>query len=59
MESEGGVAKELVSEENGMLISAIIRQYFMSLKILGRWKRWCTKGMVSLSPSQLIHYTRS
>lgn len=23
-----------------MLISTILRQYFMSLKVLGRWKRW-------------------
>lgn len=40
VKSEGGVAEEVVSEENGMLISMILRQYFMSLKILGRWKRW-------------------
>ncbi|KAF2130271.1 5'-nucleotidase-like protein [Dothidotthia symphoricarpi CBS 119687] len=40
IEEEGGVAKEIVSEENGVLISAILRQYFMSLKVLGKWKRW-------------------
>ncbi|KAL9587461.1 MAG: hypothetical protein Q9203_003516 [Teloschistes exilis] len=40
VKSEGGEAEEVVSEENGMLISMILRQYFMSLKILGRWKRW-------------------
>ncbi|KAF1944831.1 5'-nucleotidase-like protein [Clathrospora elynae] len=40
IEEEGGVAKELVSEENGVLISTILRQYFMSLKVLGKWKRW-------------------
>ncbi|KAF2458684.1 5'-nucleotidase [Lineolata rhizophorae] len=40
VQSEGGVAKEIVSEENGVLISTILRQYFMSLKVLGRWKRW-------------------
>jgi 5'-nucleotidase len=39
IEEEGGVAKEIVSEENGVLISTILRQYFMSLKVLGRWKR--------------------
>ncbi|KAH7083327.1 Metallo-dependent phosphatase-like protein [Paraphoma chrysanthemicola] len=39
IEEEGGVAKEVVSEENGVLISTILRQYFMSLKVLGRWKR--------------------
>ncbi|KAI9684356.1 MAG: hypothetical protein M1829_002166 [Trizodia sp. TS-e1964] len=39
VQSEGGDAEEIVSEENGMLISMIIRQYFMSLKVLGRWRR--------------------
>lgn len=34
------MAKEIVSEENGVLISTILRQYFMSLKVLGKWKRW-------------------
>jgi 5'-nucleotidase len=29
-----------VSEENGVLISTIMRQYFMSLKVLGKWTRW-------------------
>lgn len=40
MASEGGPCQEVVSEENGMLISALLRQYFMSLRVLGRWKRW-------------------
>jgi hypothetical protein len=40
IEEEGGSAKEIVSEENGVLISTILRQYFMSLKVLGRWKHW-------------------
>jgi hypothetical protein len=40
IEEEGGKAKEIVSEENGVLISTILRQYFMSLKVLGRWKYW-------------------
>ena len=40
VKSEGGEAEEIVSEENGILISMIIRQYFMSLKILGKWKNW-------------------
>ncbi|KAF2749686.1 5'-nucleotidase-like protein [Sporormia fimetaria CBS 119925] len=40
IEEEGGKAKELVSEENGVLISTILRQYFMSLKVLGKWKYW-------------------
>lgn len=38
--SEGGQAEEIVSEENGVLISMILRQYFMSLKILGQWRMW-------------------
>ena len=36
------MAKELVSEENGVLISTILRQYFMSLKVVGKWNRWGT-----------------
>lgn len=40
LDSDGGSAKSIVSEENGMLISMILRQYFMSLKVLGRWKNW-------------------
>ena len=40
VESEGGTAKEIVHEENGTLISMLLRQYFMSLKILGMWKHW-------------------
>ena len=38
--SEGGQAEEIVSEENGILISMMLRQYFMSLKIIGQWKMW-------------------
>jgi 5'-nucleotidase len=40
VKSEGGEAEEVVSEENGMLISMMLRQYFMSLKIIGKWKHW-------------------
>lgn len=40
VKSEGGEAEEIVSEENGVLISMMLRQYFMSLKVLGRWRRW-------------------
>jgi 5'-nucleotidase len=39
VKSEGGVAEELVSEENGILISTLLRQYFLSMKVLGRWRR--------------------
>ena len=38
--SEGGEAEEVVSEENGVLISTILRQYFLSIKVMGRWRRW-------------------
>ena len=31
--------EEVITEENGVLLSTIIRQYFLSLKILSRWKR--------------------
>ncbi|KAK5175770.1 uncharacterized protein LTR77_000910 [Saxophila tyrrhenica] len=40
LEENGGPAKSVVSEESGLLISMILRQYFMSLKVLGRWKNW-------------------
>ena len=34
MESVGGDAEEILPDEYGMLISMILRQYFMSLKVL-------------------------
>ena len=40
IKSEGGEAEEIITEENGMMISMMLRQYFMSLKIIGRWKHW-------------------
>ena len=40
VESEGGTAKEIVHEENGILISMLLRQYFLSLKIMGQWRHW-------------------
>lgn len=40
LEEEGGTARSIVSEENGLLISMILRQYFMSLKALGKWRNW-------------------
>jgi len=36
---EEGDAEDVVDEENGILISMILRQYFLSLKVLGKWKR--------------------
>lgn len=32
-------AEEIVDEENGVLISMIVRQYFLSLKAVGKWRR--------------------
>ncbi|KAJ5544459.1 hypothetical protein N7461_006763 [Penicillium sp. DV-2018c] len=40
IQAEGGEVEELVSEESGVLISTILRQYFLSLKVLGKWNRW-------------------
>ncbi|KAI1501320.1 flagellar associated protein [Biscogniauxia marginata] len=40
IEAEGGQAEEIVSEENGILISMMLRQYFMSLRVMGQWKYW-------------------
>ncbi|KAI0133992.1 Metallo-dependent phosphatase-like protein [Xylariales sp. AK1849] len=40
IESEGGTAEEIVSEENGILISMMLRQYFISLRVMGQWKNW-------------------
>jgi hypothetical protein len=34
MESVGGDAEEVVPDEYGILISMMLRQYFMSLKVL-------------------------
>jgi 5'-nucleotidase len=40
IEPEGGTAEDIVSEENGVLISTILRQFFMALRIVGRWHNW-------------------
>ena len=37
VKSEG---EYVVDEENGQLVSQLLRQYFMSLRVMGRWKRW-------------------
>jgi hypothetical protein len=37
VKSEGGEAEEIVDEEGGMLISTIVRQYFMGLRTIGQW----------------------
>ncbi|KAF2099902.1 5'-nucleotidase [Rhizodiscina lignyota] len=41
IKSKGGEAEEVVSEENGILISTLLRLYFLSLKVFGRWRHWC------------------
>ncbi|KAI9373459.1 Metallo-dependent phosphatase-like protein [Aspergillus egyptiacus] len=38
VQSEGGEVEELVDEESGTLISTLMRQYFLSLKIMGKWQ---------------------
>ncbi|TWU79094.1 hypothetical protein ED733_008707 [Metarhizium rileyi] len=57
--SEGGSAHEIVDEENGILISTMLRQYFMALRTVGQWKRisdhWvgvAEQANVPLSPLQ-------
>ncbi|KAM7216589.1 Metallo-dependent phosphatase-like protein [Rhypophila decipiens] len=40
VQPEGGECEEVVSEENGILISMMLRQYFMSLKVMDQWKGW-------------------
>jgi 5'-nucleotidase len=40
IKSEGGECEEVVSEENGILISMLLRQYFMSLKVMNQWTQW-------------------
>lgn len=37
--SEGGVAEEIVNEEEGIILSTILRQYFLSSKVIGAWDR--------------------
>ncbi|KAK7217721.1 hypothetical protein V2G26_005724 [Clonostachys chloroleuca] len=37
VKSEGGEAEEIIDEENGILISAMLRQYFMGLRTVGQW----------------------
>ncbi|KAF2227512.1 5'-nucleotidase-like protein [Elsinoe ampelina] len=40
---KGGPSTYLIDEENGHLTSTLLRQYFMSLKVLGKWKNWPTQ----------------
>ena len=36
---EGGGAEYVVDKENGALISMVLHQYFLSLKVIGKWSR--------------------
>ncbi|KAF9890122.1 hypothetical protein FE257_006283 [Aspergillus nanangensis] len=40
VQSAGGECEEVVDEESGVLVSTLLRQYFLSLRILGKWQRW-------------------
>ncbi|PKY01009.1 Metallo-dependent phosphatase [Aspergillus campestris IBT 28561] len=40
VKSEGGQVEEVVDEESGVLVSTLLRQYFLSLRVMGRWQRW-------------------
>ncbi|GAB1318380.1 hypothetical protein MFIFM68171_08590 [Madurella fahalii] len=46
----GGECEEIVSEENGILISAMLRQYYMSLRVMDKW--------TSRGPSVDRHWTK-
>lgn len=37
-ESEGGTAEEVIDDENGILVSALLRQYFTSVQVVGVFK---------------------
>ncbi|KAE8154899.1 Metallo-dependent phosphatase-like protein [Aspergillus avenaceus] len=45
VQSAGGEVEEIVDEESGILVSTMLRQYFLSLKVMGKWQRW-SKSMV-------------
>lgn len=62
VKSEGGTAHEIVDEENGILISAMLRQYFMALRTVGKWTclsdHWANvaeQANVPLSPTLERH----
>ncbi|KAA8649536.1 hypothetical protein EYZ11_004872 [Aspergillus tanneri] len=38
--SSGGEIEEVVDEESGVLLSTILRQYFLSLRVMGKWQRF-------------------
>ncbi|KAK5996813.1 Mannosylglucosyl-3-phosphoglycerate phosphatase-like protein [Cladobotryum mycophilum] len=38
VQSEGGEVEEIIDEESGILLSTMLRQYFMALRTVGQWK---------------------
>ncbi|EAU39585.1 conserved hypothetical protein [Aspergillus terreus NIH2624] len=40
VQSAGGEIEEVVDEESGVLVSTLLRQYFLSLRVMGKWQRW-------------------
>lgn len=60
VESAGGSAEEIIKEEHGILISAMLRQYFMALRTVGQWKnlsenwiRIASAAVASIEPVRL------
>ncbi|KAK1146196.1 hypothetical protein N8T08_003286 [Aspergillus melleus] len=40
VKSAGGEVEEIVDEESGVLLSTLLRQYFLSLRVMGKWQRF-------------------
>ncbi|KAH8435130.1 putative 5'-nucleotidase [Aspergillus melleus] len=40
VKSAGGEVEEIVDEESGVLVSTLLRQYFLSLRVMGKWQRF-------------------
>lgn len=38
--AHGGKAKVVVCGEAGLMLSTLVRQYFMSVKVTGQWQQW-------------------
>ncbi|KAL2753115.1 hypothetical protein ACRALDRAFT_1066043 [Sodiomyces alcalophilus JCM 7366] len=60
VESAGGTIEEIIKEEHGILISAMLRQYFMALRTVGQWKnlsenwiRIAREAVTSIDPVRL------
>ncbi|KAL7271992.1 hypothetical protein RUND412_005216 [Rhizina undulata] len=49
-------AEEVIDEENGVIVSTILRQYFLSLKVLGKWSRGDSfKSLFSELKKNMVH----